>query len=430
MRLYKACIYSIISIITLVSTECYTYDLNSDGYDDIVVSNYRNATSFTINSYIYWGDESNSYSSKTELSTLGSRDNSVADLNGDGYMDIVFSNFRDDTTSFSVNSYIYWGDATASYSSKTELVTQGCIGNSVGDLNGDGYLDIVFCNYQTQTTKNLNSYIYWGDESSSYSSRTELPTVGAVKTSLSDLNGDGYLDIVFSNYRDDNSNFTINSYVYWGDESASYSSKTELPTIGAFGNSVADLNADGYLDIVFPNLRDLDNYQLNSYIYWGDASGSFDTKTELPTIGGRDSTLVDLNADGYMDIVFSNFRDVNNYLINSYIYFGDSTGSYSTMLELPTMGAGENTVADLDNDGYLDIIFANYYDSNSFNTNSYIYWGDETYLYTTRSEIATVAALGITAGPVIEYEEIDAIPEPLSILLLGIALAFKRLTRK
>lgn len=97
--------------------QLFAYDLNGDGYDDIVFSG--------TSSYIYWGDPSNSYSTRTELATHGAMGNSISDLNGDGYLDIIFANHDDDFyyPNYNINSYIYWGDPSGSYSSKTELAT-------------------------------------------------------------------------------------------------------------------------------------------------------------------------------------------------------------------------------------------------------------------------------------------------------------------
>ncbi|MBM3240936.1 T9SS type A sorting domain-containing protein [Candidatus Poribacteria bacterium] len=72
-----------------------------------------------------------------------------------------------------------------------------------------------------------------------------------------------------------------------------------MPTIGTWGDSVADFNDDGFLDIVFNNERDDTSFDINSYIYWGSVSGfSSGNKTELPTHGARFGTTKDL-GDAY-----------------------------------------------------------------------------------------------------------------------------------
>ncbi len=403
----------------------YAYDLNLDGYEDIIFSNhYLGGAGYAKNSYIYWGDASDTYSGKSVLPTLGAYGNSVADLNNDGYLDIVFSNHHDGST-HDTNSYVYWGAASDAYSVKTELETHGASGNSVADLNNDGYLDIVFSNRRTDSTYDTNSYIYWGNESNSFSTKTELSTHGALGNSIADLNDDGYLDIVFSNSQTDTI-YDPNSFIYWGDASASYSAKTELATFYTFGNSIADLNNDGYLDIVFSNNYDGSTHNTTSYIYWGAASNAYSTKTDLETHGALGNSIADLNYDGYPDIVFSNYYNDSSFNINSYIYWGAGSNPFSTKTELATKGAQGNSIADLNSDGYLDIVFSNLHDNYSYYTNSYVYWGAEDDSFATMTELATQGAVGVSAGNISAFGQNAVsqapIPEPATMLLLGSGL--------
>ncbi len=433
--IFKACI--VLMGILFFPSFGYVYDLNKDGYDDIVVSNLHNgiwqSLSYSINSYIYWGNSSGTYDTKTELPTNGGHDNSIADLNGDGYLDIVFSNYYNGS-SYNLNAYIYWGNSSASYSTKTELPTNGGVSSSVADLNKDGYMDIIFSNNYSNGSNNVNSYIYWGNSSASYTTKTELGTVGAMSSSIADLNKDGYMDLVFSN-KTNGSTWNINSYIYWGDASNSYNTKTELATKGANDNTVIDINGDGYLDIVFSNYYNGSTYEINSYIYWGDASNSYNTKTELATSGAYANSAADVNGDGYIDIVFSSFYNGSSYNLNSYIYWGDLSFSYTTKTMLATQGAVGNSISDLNNDGYADIIFANFHNGTSWNINSYVYWGNASASFNTRTELTTHAATDITAGNIsglgqTYFPEAQTIPEPATFILLAIAVLSKALVGK
>lgn len=93
-----------------------------------------------------------------------------------------------------------------------------------------------------------------------------------------------------------------------------------------------DLNYDGYLDILFSNSHD------DSIIYWGSASGfSASNNQSLPTQGAYGNSIADLNNDGYQDIVFSNMRNASTNNINSTIYWGSASGfSASNNQSLPT----------------------------------------------------------------------------------------------
>lgn len=283
------------------ATGCSVADLNGDGSLDIVFSNYITTTSpyFEIDSYIYWGNNG-SYSAddRTGLPTKGAVANYVVDLDQDGNLDIIFSNYRQSggeyiSTTYQINSYVYWGSASGyTTTNRTELPTIGAHGSSVADLNQDDYLDIVFSNRNTGNGSgyvyNLDSYIYWGDGTRNYTvtNRTVLPTMGSYGNSIADLDGDTWPDIIFSNHQSSPVTHTIDSYIYWG-SSAGYTTtnRTDLPTIGAAGNTAGDLDNDGDLDIVFSNRRDGDNHNQNSYIYWSDGGFSEGNRTPLPTLG-------------------------------------------------------------------------------------------------------------------------------------------------
>ena len=351
-------------------------DLDGDGWLDLVFCSFHSST-FSTNSFVYLGSSGGKYSKgkRKELPTVGATANALADLNQDGYPDIVFAQ--------SINSLIYWGSAGGAFSSKnvTGLPTIGAIDVSVADLNRDGHLDIVFANHFDEFNKKpkVNSYVYWGSGTGySPGDRTELATLHANGVSVADLNRDGLLDLVFSNSFDSPKKTSqVNSYIYWGKSGKMFSTKdrTELPSQGAWGNTVADIDGDGHLDIIFSNYYlwtvPTSSYQVNSYIYWGSSAGySASRRHLLPTKGAVGVSAADLNKDGNLDIVFSNFIDgPNSYDLNSYIYWGTPGGKPSSAPSLlRNWGARGNLVADLNRDGYPDVVFINY-------STSHIYWG-------------------------------------------------------
>ncbi|MFH1834412.1 MAG: VCBS repeat-containing protein [bacterium] len=200
-----------------------------------------------------------------------------------------------------IDSQIYWG-GTGGYSDQdwTLLPTHGASLNRIADLDDDGFWDIIFANYQeTGNNREIDSYLYWGSISD-YSSadRSGLPTLGAYDTAVADLDDDGYLDVVVANYCD-NSSYEVDSYIYWGSaQGFSDQDRTGLPTSGADGATIADLDQDGILDIVLANGRTTNTWVVDSMIYWGSLSGySTANRTLLPTMGGRRAAVAGPGVD-------------------------------------------------------------------------------------------------------------------------------------
>ncbi len=158
---------------------------------------------------------------------------------------------------------------------------------------------------------------------------------------------DPWLDLVFScSY--DGVGGDVESYVYHGG-SGHYdaAARTGLPTWNSSWNTVADLDADGWLDVVFANHHAHEEHATGSYIYWGGPDGlSVDDRSALETVGAKQVTAVDLDRDGHLDLVFGNRMDDESYLVDSYVYWGSAAGySEHDRTDLPTIGAVGVSVA-------------------------------------------------------------------------------------
>jgi len=363
------------------------FDLNNDGNEDIVFCNYCCDDSYNLNSFIYFGDGKGNFRLGFELATHGARGCAVSDLNNDGNYDLIIANYSNGE-SRKINSYIYWGK---DFKRVSELPTVSGYGVSVSDFNKDGYKDIVFSNYSDGDHADINSYVYWGDPEYKYETKTELPTHGALGNSVDDFNNDGYPDILFCNHN--NEEIKAKSIIYFGSKDEPFKNKTQIDTGYPYDSTVADLNNDGYPDIVFSYFSDG-----NSFIFWGSKKMDYSQKTELKTDFATCNSVSDLDNDGYLDIIFSCYKNGDNYNINSYVYWGNSKNQYSERTQLPTRGAHGNSIADLNNDGNLDIIFSNHHDVNSI-----IYWGNGSRKYDKQTSIKTFGATAVSTGNISSY---------------------------
>ena len=353
------------------------YDIDQDGYQDILMNNYcGNATCsvYAAKSAIYWGSASGySTSDRTQLSTVGAYANCIGDLDADGYNDVVMTGYHNGST-YLLNQTVFWGSKAGwSDSDTTTLPAYGVEKCYINDFDADGDEDLYFQSYY-DGDYTTNSRVFWNTAGAfSTTDYDDLPGFGTEDSDIADFNNDGYLDIAFADYYD--GDYFATSYVYYGSSSGySTTKRNSLTMYGPQEVASADLNSDGYLDLVFANHYDGD-YYVSSYIYWGSSSGFSDSnRYTLNMYGARDIEILDLDKDGYLDLLFGQYYD-GDYAVSQTTWFGSKTGySTSNIMSLPGYGVVNLDVRDIDDDGYSDILYGAYYDGDYY-ADSYLYWG-------------------------------------------------------
>ncbi|MBS0631989.1 MAG: VCBS repeat-containing protein [Verrucomicrobia bacterium] len=442
----------------------HRWDLNRDGEIDLVFSQDHDAD-YAPDAMIYWSDADGPHSLQPELPELrspytllkytqealkhvtwlpsfGGGRCVIADLNNDGYPDIIsgnmMHNFRQD-----MPAYIYWGSATGFHESeRTILPAFIASGIAVGDFNEDGLPDIVLANqgfergFDARFGEMENyraSFIYWGDATGfDVAHRLSIPTISAADVAAGDFNGDGHLDLAFVNdFHDEQS-----VYIYWGDGTGKFSdgarqvlkpaggpglelhtataadvdhdgitdlvigsstrvfiyrgtkggllssvAVAELPADNCNAVEVADLNGDGRPDLVVANAG-TEPAQPKSYIYWGGPDGfKADRATALTTHGAMAVKAGDLNHDGFPDILFGNVS--NRRGDPAQIFWGSAHG-YSDLRrrDLQAFSANGVGIADLNHDGNPDVLLLNHISSQGETAMpTSIYWGNSEHLY-------------------------------------------------
>jgi hypothetical protein len=323
------------------------------------------------------------------------------DVDGDGFVDAVLANYYDGSTR-RIDSYIYHGSATglSATGRRTSLPTLGALGAAVADLNADGFVDVVFANHHDDSTHRVESFVYWGSASGfSRTARTGLPTLGAYAVAVGDLDRNGWLDLVFANYYD-GSTYNTTSYVYLGGPGGySASSRIALRTDGALDVCIADFDRDGYLDLLFPSYYSGSSYATTTILYFGSASGPDPMRTvRLPSLGARGCAVADLDRDGDLDVLISNHYNGSTGFVNSRIYLGTPDGpNPAAFEEFATAWAGRPSIADLDGNGWLDLIVPMAYNGSTYRTNSRVFF-NSTGGVTTRTEFyPTIGAYDVSA---------------------------------
>jgi hypothetical protein len=400
----------VLSLPTLGASGVSCGDLNNDGYPEIVFSNLRITNQQNLLSYIYWNDKGNfRFENHTQLPTQGSMANAIGDVNNDGLPDVVFFNdegfFRDGPQL----SYIYWGDGTRNYSTvnRLEFYSHQIFGFGHADLDDDDYADLILAqqNFVSKVPHRQSGLlIHWNNKVEFKNSTHLTMEFGYGGVRIADINKDGYLDILSGgrcidlNYPD-KQGFPI----FWGsDKGYSFKNRSVLHFSGKSirGQLLMDLNKDGWLDIA----GQVEDGKIK--IWWGNRNGFIDESFTEIDLGRKDHLMyikgADLNNDGWLDLLLPYRGETDGRRTSSFIYYGSEKGfSNNNRSEIPSYVPYQNTFADINKDGWLDLFMTGYGGDGNGSPPSLLFWGSKDGLKIPPDEIETYGSSGST---ILDYD--------------------------
>ena len=405
-------------------------DVNGDGYDDVIVGErlWRQGQSQEGRALVYHGSalgvesvESWSIEEEQERAQLGFAVARAGDVDGDGYDDVIVgAPYFDNGQADEGRAFVYLGSAAglgtvAAWTAESDQDSAlfGYHVSSAGDVNGDGYADVIVSalHYSNGESQEGRAYVYHGSASGlslsenwSAESNQVDAFFGRSVSTAGDVNGDGYDDVIIGASHYDNGEIDEGrAFIYRGSATGLGAVATwtgESNQAGArFGYSVStagDVDGDGYSDVIVgaDGYDDPETDEGAAWIYYGSSAGiatSFgplEADQASASFGSEVSTAGDVNGDGYSDVIvgalyYSNGEDKEGRV---FVYLGsssfpswtpdwtaesDKAGAY--------FGASVSTAGDVNGDGYADVIVgaSQYGLPPNFRGRAYVFYGND-----------------------------------------------------
>ncbi|MFM2162726.1 MAG: hypothetical protein RLZZ383_2238, partial [Pseudomonadota bacterium] len=379
-------------------------DVNGDGYDDVAVGSpgYDNGhtdegmvtvylgSASGLATTVAWTGEGNQTSAAYGNAVAG-----AGDVNGDGMSELLVGCAAcDNGETDEGRAFLFLGttsgpSGTAAWNleSNQASASLGYALGSAGDVNGDGYGDVIvgapnLDNGQTDegrvqvflgSASGLQTSAIWSGEPNQTGA-----SFGTAVASAGDVNGDGRSDVIIGAPNYDNGHTDEGgAFVFLGAStglgtSAAWTGQGEEAS-AAFGTALAsagDVNGDGHADVLVgaPTQDGGETDEGRVYLFLGSTSGfattaawTFEANLAGANLGAAVSTAGDVNADGYSDLLLGAPLATGGG--RAYVFLGRAAGPAATAdwtadvgQSGARFGGALASAGDVDGDGYGDIL--------------------------------------------------------------------------
>ncbi len=320
-------------------------DVNGDGILDIVLRSYYGGVATLL------GTGDGAFAAPSSVATGPYNLALVADLNNDGRPDYIFWTFVSplDPNYVADENFVVWLNTPAGFVSSTypgSAMTSIYGVDTVADVNGDGFPDLIGF---TSGSSSSPVGVRYNDGTGHFGPIVAIPSGaplgGGSSVLVGDLNGDGIPDIVAT--------FGSSFSIILGTGNGNFAPPITVSGSGAGTGALADLNQDGNLDLVVVSSNA--SGEEFARVFLGDghghltASGTYLISTEafsqIPSV-----TVADLNGDGIPDLAYTDSDGVYVLLGDGFGRFANG------ILLPIALNSAPLIASDLTGDGLTDLI--------------------------------------------------------------------------
>lgn len=335
-----------------VSHGVVSADFNNDSFADVVaLSTERPATSPNAsNLKAYLSIAAGEYSAPTLTADgVDPLYLASADLNGDGFKDVVSASFADGALRVFLNDKLSPG----TFNAPLVLASQGASQVAIGDMNGDGLPDLISADF--------NVSLFLQTSPGTFAAPISLSADGANWVAVGDLNGDGAPDVALTD------NVGVKVLMHSGAASATtfaapvsvFTQTANFNVSGANIIAIADVDGDGLNDLVItdPGATGGMAPTVNVLLQNPASHGNFLAPVSYPVAQqdlAQSIVVTDLQGSGHFDIVIGGQQSVTVLLHDP-----ANPGKFLAATVYTAPGANEIAVADINGDGKPDIVVSN-----------------------------------------------------------------------
>ena len=277
-----------------------------------------------------------------------------SDVNGDGHDDVMITGRK---TGGERIAKLYTNNGTGVFTEMTDTPFDGVQWGAIAfsDINGDGYNDVIITGENSLLWRITKLYTNDGTGIFTEMTGTNIDSVYNSSIAFSDVNSDGHKDVLITGV---NGSAERIAKLYTNDGTGTFTEMIGSPFDGVWFSSIAfsDVNGDGQDDALITGKNSSGAHIAK--LYTNDGTGIFTEMTSTPFAGVYRGSMAfsDVNSDGYDDVLITGDR--SNVQPSTKLYINDGTGTFTEMIGTPFDDVWLSAIAfsDVNSDGHDDVL--------------------------------------------------------------------------